>query len=873
MPIIIVKGKQLLVQLQNGQTIAQMNLQVEQQKLATMIAEIDAARTLNREQGGGAVTSNKITVNQPAGAKSGVNMSKVTSWVSAITAGIAALALFITMFRSAFNGTQEAADKAMEKINQIQAEIYTNVDKKNTFTNLISQFETLDEKIVKTSEDLEEMSNIRAQLLENFTEDERMSMQNMSTDQIVRAAELKSLELEADNKVKLKEVEGLFKKASNMKLVDVGAAIVGAGAAGLTAGALIGGAAGGTVTAGMAAVPGAVFGGIIGGAAGLAVGAATSIIKNANYRNTQKKVEKMLATDEGLAQAKYLYAGSMDTTDVADKEERARINAMYQSVISTLDAAEMQDLIMKTGKSAEQLAEEFENAMVANGGSLEILSDSSSSTRDRIAALNVVMNAVPTEELSDQFKELYADLIALNENFPGFIDYMDRLGLNVGQVNEFGKIAEAEGLDANAILTQMGGILLPDGKTIGEVATVTAQLEAAFGTLSPAMRQAIADMIDGERSLQAIAEDQTAAVSEAKNLRETQAKWGEMTAAQRADFMTSNAGLFQDENGQFSQEKFDRFVGGGDISGMISDYQNTERSRIAQDYNAQLIADNVRLGGLKDELALATTDAEREAIQAKIEALKGEIAATEYMIENLPSMYELSLAEIVKVQQTQIAYQKEMLQAEQDALVKSLEKRKEAYQDYFDAINEAYETQTYEEDKARILEQMGKLGAGTDATSLAKGAELQKQLIELEKKRGEDRRQAAQEAVMTSIDDQIETSNEKYDKMLENDNLMLKLIGEGNRYQYEAMLIAANKTPEEIASLMQGFDAATYDLYNPTVNTPVAGNIEATPVNNNQFNFAYNNQQISFTNAEINAISNLLRQALARAGIPLQYNG
>lgn len=873
--MILAKFENIGLQIRGSNALMELQVQKQRELNDTLRETVGLKKeALATDQAAAGIPVSTTGVNTPkagtAGAGKVSGKISATQWMTIATTMIALYATIFSMFKSAFKGTEEAAEKAMDNINKLQADIYTNVDKKNTFNNLIDQFTTLDEKIVKTSEDLEEMNNIRAQLLENFTDDERMSMQDMSNDQLIRAAEEKTKLLEEENKTKLKEVEALFKKANGIKFEGYAKEIASASAIAISAGATVGGiigtAAAGNTLAGMGIGAGA------GALIGIQTGLITGFIKDIKYRDTKKKVEKMLATDEGLAQAKYLYAGSMDTTDVADKEERARINAMYQSVISTLDAAEMQDLIMKTGKSAEQLAEEFKNAMVANGESLEILSDSGSSTRDRISALNVVMNAVPTEELGDQFKEIYADLIALNENFPGFIDYMDRLGLSVSQVNEFGTIAKAEGLDANAILSQMGGILLPDGKTIGDVATVTAQLEAAFGSLSPVMTEAIANMIDGERSLQAIAEDQTAAVSEAKNLRETQAKWGEMTAAQRSDFMASNAGLFQDENGKFSQEKFDRFTSGGDISSMIADYQNTERSRIAQDYSAQLIADNVRLSGLKDELALATTQADRDVIEAKIEALKGEIAATEYMIENLPDMYELSLAEIVKAQQAQIAYQKEVLQEQQDNLIKSLEKRKEAYQNYFDAINEAYKTQTYEEDKARILEQMGKLGAGTDATSLAKAAELQKQLIELEKGRAEERRQAAQDAVMESIDNQIETSNEKFDEMIKNDSLVLAAINEGTRYQYQALLVSQGKTPEEISSLMQTFDTVMYDRYNnPSVNTPVASTVEATPANNNQFNFSYNNQQISFTNAELDALGKLLRTALSRAGISLAY--
>ena len=134
-----------------------------------------------------------------------------------ISGAITAITMFINQIRGIINASQQAADDAIDKINEIQAKIYTNVEKKNTFTNLIDQFEDLDNKIIKTSDDLEQMDNIRAQLLENFNEDERRSMQGMTTEQLIRQAEIKTEQLDAENKKELQKVEKLFRKTDISK--------------------------------------------------------------------------------------------------------------------------------------------------------------------------------------------------------------------------------------------------------------------------------------------------------------------------------------------------------------------------------------------------------------------------------------------------------------------------------------------------------------------------------------------------------------------------------------------------------------------------------------------------------------------------------
>ena len=55
---------------------------------------------------------------------------------------------------------------------------------------------------------------------------------------------------------------------------------------------------------------------------------------------------------------------------------------------------------------------------------------------------------------------------------------------------------------------------------------------------------AVATLIEAGRSLRSVAEEQTREASVIKGLRETQAKWGEMTAAEKANFIGENTSIY-----------------------------------------------------------------------------------------------------------------------------------------------------------------------------------------------------------------------------------------------------------------------------------------------------------------------------------------
>lgn len=145
-------------------------------------------------------------------------------------------------------------------------------------------------------------------------------------------------------------------------------------------------------------------------------------------------------------------------------------------------------------------------------------------------------------------------------------------------------------------------------------------------------------------------------------------------------------------------------------------------------------------------------------------------------LDKADSLYSPSLQMQLEREQAAVDKYKEYLQQQTDDLKNALNDRKNAYQKYFDAINQEYEDQDYEEQQQLLIENLGKIGAGTDATSMAKIASLESTLKENEKERRETLRQRAQDVLLNSLDDQVSKIEKSLEEQLKNEDNLLTVI-------------------------------------------------------------------------------------------------
>lgn len=204
----------------------------------------------------------------------------------------------------------------------------------------------------------------------------------------------------------------------------------------------------------------------------------------------------------------------------------------------------------------------------------------------------------------------------------------------------------------------------------------------------------------------------------------------------------------------FSQEGFyEAFISGKDLTGLIkasnSYFEQTRKNLLAQ---------------------------VTEALKSATGAYRQYLLVLEASLKREDTIYAVSFQKRLEREQAAVDKYKEYLQQQSDDLKDALNERKNAYQKYFDAINQEYEDQEYEEQQQLLIENLGKIGAGTDATAMAKIASLESTLKENEKERRETLRQRAQETLLSSLDDQVSNIEKNLEEQLSNEKDLLAEI-------------------------------------------------------------------------------------------------
>ena len=82
----------------------------------------------------------------------------------------------------------------------------------------------------------------------------------------------------------------------------------------------------------------------------------------------------------------------------------------------------------------------------------------------------------------------------------------------------------------------------------------------------------------------------------------------------------------------------------------------------------------------------------------------------------------------------------------------------------------------YEEKANTLMTNLNKIATSTDVDSNAKRKELETQLKELEKEQRKTLRENAQQALLSSMEDEVSQINDKFDKLLENNQQLLELM-------------------------------------------------------------------------------------------------
>lgn len=657
---------------------------------------------------------------------------------------------------------QEIADTT-EQVRKLNTEI-TRINQSSTaIETAITKFENLDEKVIKTAEDVEDMKKVLDTAADKLTEYEQEQYNLLSTneDRVKFLKEVLALNEASANAAKMQAInllkssqyqEDLLKNASNIAIVQ-------------------------------------------------------DLVRDQLYDTVEKRAKDLDLTEEEERQMRSIastiasnydaktalssFSGEAFKNSFASKEEAKAYFAKYDLSIDNdiakalkngdktlLDLEDyfvqqgkgdqykkmLEDFAVKSTLNTTQLVETFQQTLLSDGETTILAAMSSGDTliSKFIEASKAVFNSDLPKNIKEAWKK--SDIGQLGEQvielFDGVsqevIDRFDEYGLGPNLIAKYLNNFKDFGLGGDQTVSLLNMIL--DKKSIDEIVDgfdIAEDKMDEFKASVQRTREAI-----GGGGINTWSQEFTKLQNAISNAYETQAKWMDMTAEEQNQYLTSHWALantegFVDALRSGSSEAMKKVLQAA--------YEEQRQALLKQiDFNIQVLEE--------------TTDEEQKvAAQAQKQLLLN----YKKSLENTEELYADSLENIIKKENSYIEKYKDFLQKQTDETVKALEKRKEAYEEYFDAINQAYEDQDWMSQQELLINNITKLSGATDATSVNKMAALQQTLQNNLKERQQELRERAQEALVNNIDKQIDEVNETLDNMLENSQaLLLALTGE-----------------------------------------------------------------------------------------------
>lgn len=758
--------------------------------------------------------------------------STVLSWV---TIGAMAIGIVEEVVRQFTEGWKEIVSDTVAEGNRIQAEIYTNTKTMTTLNSLTKSLDKLDKQVIKSADDLKEMNDVRTQLIEELKLDSTAAS-SFSNQMLRDRALAENTRLEEKNQKLIGELNDTLLKAS-FGWQELGESFL---ASHVSAGA-------GVVSGIGAGVPGMVVGGIIGGLSVMA----PAVVKFFQGIDARRKIEELSKTDEGAAQLRTLLNYVYTRQDGLTDEQELNVRSSYAGLTSIMSGEQIYKLLQQYDNNITEVSLAINRALIGSIDAVNILNNESASyveKTDAVVELYQKMQSV-APEVAEAFASLYGTYLDLHHILGPSVALLDDYKWNLTAVNNLINILGED--KAKAGIDALGAALATAGDK-------TEALTAAVDGWSNEAKLAAAEMISGY-TMQDLADLQTSGSNKIKTFRETQAKWGSMSASERRSFIDDNEMFFNIPGAR------EAWNSGGDISQFLAQYRAGLQEQLSSE-----IADKISALILEISAAQAAGDEER------VTSLKRNLEELKDQAEEINHMFDLSLADVVDKQNQQISKLKEMYKAQEEALTQSLEKRREAYEKYFDALEQTERIEEYATSRDQIIDAISRVSAGTDANSRNKLRDLQKQLKQLEEDEAKNRREEARQAVLENIDDQISQIEERFDKLLNNNVELLNSMDENTHMQYLAYLASQGRTPEEIqlieqemADLLKGRWSATGNNYFgqnvAQVTTPSVTNVENSSANTSlTINSNGQNETIQLTNKQTRSLLDAMFNELSK---------
>ena len=718
----------------------------------------------------------------------------------------------------------KSAEAAAEDINKLSAEIYKLNEKAQAIEKITNSFDKLDNKLIKTKADLEEMNSLLEQGAEamddtNVDENEDIGFgegrnekdfYNSLDDQgkrlyLNRRQDQIQKDLDQKRQEQKNRIEGLseFERARLLDDTSTDAKII----------------------------------------------EAQSAIYALNNAELYKRIDLLKENGdltESAAQATEQLTQSL--LEGLNAEEAWEFTQHPEKIIRLTNA--IADLKTEATNAAGKLVEL---------STAEVLASDDYSLTDRVEAYKEIVEELVSlgdTSILDSFLSEYSGFEVFSHMSKKVLKFVDDVGLSTDEINKLWGAWENLQKDGVGISQEVWESRFDEyieilAATQGDVLAATKQVFGDYLGESEenlnAFITAYGDLV--QLGILNMGQNMDKVKNSINSFYEKALEWNKMSESDRAEFLQDNADLFAGEGGDELLKAFES----GNYNEIEKALQENDalQKQIEQrkkEVEQELLIERARIGEDRNEAYIAELERYQE------------------YLNDAENMFKASLEVRLEQEQEQLDEYRSYLEEQQDALEDSLNKRKDAYQKYFDSINQNEEDENYEEQADLLINNLNKLSSTNNASAEQKTKELEKQLEELEKERLKELRERAQEAILENMDDELAAISEKFDKLLESNQALLAAM-QGDLEDPGKFI--SNMVTEKIASGATALETESYiDSLKSTYGSVLGDKVDWDVLKEtiNQLFLNVNGQTINMTSEEEQNVFNVIMSAITGIG-------
>lgn len=639
--------------------------------------------------------------------------------VGGAIAGIAALA-----------SKNTSGKKETKEIQNLNKEIYDLTKRAESMQTIVSKFDALDEKIIKTNEDLKEMNNLLTSAADNLDDTEVKGKDDIGYGKGVnqkQAYEALTSDIEKRNFLETETKKTRQKIAS--KYDESRRQIEKLRSKGKLNSFLTGS------SEEARAVRDSVYG----------------------YNNL-----KMYNTLDELTNSGAITSAESSNIETWTQKILENVDALKAEQLAQSDIIEKNTKLIAQTKLLTKENQEYINV-------LDILSSNDYALSEQVKAYQIMLETIKDPAIKQSFKEIYKSLESYSQFTEQTLDYLDKMGLTADKIDSL-----------NTGYKKLDSAIISKDQYQARVTNMLEDLANSGGDIETTIHMQFDDILNGLdekkwketwKGLVNIMEDALGTgmtnmgqllekeFSRVNNFYEKSAEWSSMKITDRMSFIQENADLFAGAEGEAMLKAFET----GDYNLIqqalkSNNYLKQQREKLIQKAETDLAL----------ELAKNTEDQNKSYISVLRKYIKE--------LNDVESFYQADLETRLNKENEQLEEFKKMLEAQQEAVQDSLNKRKEAYEKYYEAINKQEEDTDYEKESTQLQTNLAKLASSSDASAISMRKELEQSLKDLEEERLKTLRERAQEAVLNNMDDELSTISAKFDDVLNNQQALLTMF-------------------------------------------------------------------------------------------------